>query len=281
MKKIRASFFAILAAGIMAFSTASAGPYEYGLELVRMHDSPVITNMDFEDAAEKQACFCVTDMDGDGWLEFTVAKKDDTGMYLDYVCYEYDSESGEILKPIEIRSPEAGFKPRLMGMAGENRLTAYRVKDEVNREERYYHVDTTYRKANIPWLEDREYLVARQIIDLSNRMMFTYLAGTEQGVITDSESHPGMMTFTPEIYKDRDGREMDKAFFDRSADTYFLNAEKVEATFLWIPVAQLEKAIALGSEETWEVLQKSWQGFRFGDAPQGSDPTGDGPSVVY
>ena len=48
-----------------------------------------------------------------------------------------------------------------------------------------------------------------------------------------------------------------------------------------MPVAELEKAIGLGRDETWEVLQKSWQRFRFGDMPQGYDPTGNGPSVVY
>ncbi len=281
MKIIRAMFFAILAAGTMAFSTASAAPYEYGLELVRIVNSPVIANMDFEDAAEKQACFCVSDMDGNGWLEFIVAKMDGSGMYLDYVCYEYDSEREEFLKPIKISSPEAGFKPRFMGMVGENRLTAYRIKDNADREERYYHIDTTYRKANIPWLEDREYILARQIMDKTNNTIFTYLAATERGIITDSDTRPGMMTFTPEKYLDRDGREMDKEFFDQSADNYLLNVEKVEATFFWIPVAELEKAIGLGGEEAWELLQKSWQGFRFGDVPQGYDPTGDGPSVVY
>ncbi len=259
----------LLAAWAMAFvPAASAAPYEYGLELVKMLDSSVITQMDFEAAAEKNACFCVSDMNGDGWLEFAVAAMDGTGMYLDYKYYKYDSQWEDVLRPLEIRHPEAGFWPRIMGMPGENVLTAYRVIDENNHEDRYYHVDTTYRKANIPWLEDKEYLTARQIVDLSKTMLFTYLAAQELGVITDSESQPGMMIFTPEKYKDRDGREVDREYFEQSADTYFLNAEKVEASFLWIPVSELQKAIDLGRDETCEVLQKSWQGFRFGEGPR-------------
>ena len=112
-------------------------------------------------------------------------------------------------------------------------------------------------------------------------MLFTYLAATERGMITESASRPGMMTFTSEKYMDPNGAEIDKEAFERSADVYIVNAEKTDATFLWIPVAELEKAIGLGRDETWEVLQKSWQGFRFGDVPQGYDPTGDRPSVVY
>ncbi len=220
-------------------------------------------------------------MDGNGWLEFTVATMDGTGMYLDYACYEYDSESEDVLKPIEIRPPEAGFKPRFAGMAGENKLTAYRVIDENNREERYYHVDTSYRKTSLPRLQDGEYIVARQLLNKSNDMIFTYLAATEQGMITESASRPGMMTFTAEKYTDPNGGEIGKEAFDRSADGYMANAEKVEATFLWVPVAELQKAVGLGRDETWETLQKSWQGFRFGDVPQGYDPTGNGPSVVY
>ncbi len=272
----------LLAAWAMAFvPAASAAPYEYGLELVKMLDSSVITAMDFEDAATRNACFCVSDMDGDGWLEFTVAAMDDTKMYLDYKCYEYASEGEDVLSPVQIRDPESGLRPRLMGMPGENVLTAYRVIDENNREERYYHVDTTYRKTNIPWLGEREYLTARQIVDLSNRMLFTYLAAKELGVITDSKTQPGMMTFTPEKYMDRDGMEVDREYFEQSADTYIRNAEKTEATFLWIPVRELQKAIGLGRDETWDVLQKSWQGFRFGDKPQGQDLTGDRSRKVY
>ena len=271
---------ALLAVGAVAFSaTAFAKPYEYGLELVALQNSPVVNNIDFEDAKAKKACFCVSDMDGNGWLEFTVAKMDESGMYLDYACYEYDSESG--LKPIEIRPPEAGFKPRLAGMAGENKLAAYRVVDENNREERYYHIDTTYRKKSIPRLQDGEYIVARQLVNKSNSMIFTYLAATEQGVIADSETQPGMLHFTPETYMDPNGGEISKEAFERSADGYMANAEKVEATFLWVPVSELQKAVGLGRDETWEVLQKSWQGFRFGDVPQGYNPTGDGPSIVY
>ena len=272
---------ALLAAGVMAFSSAaSAGPYEYGLELVRLQNSPVVNNLDFEDAKSKNACFCVSDMDGNGWLEFTVAKMDETGMYLDYECYEYESGNEDVLKPIEIRSPEAGFKPRFAGMAGENKLTAYRVVDENKREERYYHIDTAYRKKSVPWLQDGEYLVARQLVNKSNDMLFTYLAATEQGVIVESESRPGMMTFTPEKYTDPNGEAIGKEAFERSADSYIVKAEKTEAAFLWIPVAELQKAIELGRDETWEILQKSWQGFRFGDGPQGIDPTGDRPQVV-
>ena len=282
MKNKFAKLFALLAIGAMAISsTAFAKPYEYGLELVRLLDSPVVNGIDFEDAKAKNACFCVSDMDGNGWLEFTIAKMDETGMYLDYACYEYDSESEEVLKQIEIRPPEAGFKPRFAGMAGENKLTAYRVIDENNREERYYHVDTSYRKQSIPRLQDGEYIVARQLVNKSDNMLFTYLAAAEQGMITESASRPGMLNLTPEKYTDPNGAEIDKEAFERSADGYIANAEKVEATFLWIPVAELEKAIGLGRDETWEVLQKSWQGFRFGDVPQGYDPTGDRPQVVY
>lgn len=274
--------FALLAVGAAAFSaTAFAAPYEYGLELVALQNSPVVHNIDFEDAKAKKACFCVSDMDGNGWLEFTIAKMDETGMYLDYACYEYDLESENGWKPIEIRTPEAGFKPRFVGMAGENKLSAYRVIDEDNREERYYHIDTSYRKKSIPRLRDGEYIVARQLVSKSNDMIFTYLAATEQGVIKDSETQPGMMTFTPETYRDPNGEEISKEAFERSADDYMANAEKVEATFLWLPVMELQKAVDLGRDETWEVLQKSWQGFRFGDMPQGYDPTGNGPSVVY
>ena len=282
MKKKLAKIFALLAVGTMALSSSAyAKPYEYGLELVRLQDSPFVNGIDFEDAKAKNACFCVSDMDGNGWLEFTIAKMDETGMYLDYACYEYDSESEDVLKPIEIRPPEAGFNPRFAGMAGENKLTAYRVIDENNREERYYHVDTSYRKQSIPRLQDREYIVARQLVNKSNNMLFTYLAATEQGMITESASRPGMLNLTPEKYTDPNGVEIDKEAFERSADGYIANAEKVDATFLWIPVAELEKAVNLGRDETWEVLQKSWQGFRFGDVPQGYDPTGNGPSVVY
>ena len=282
MKKKLAKIFALLAVGTMALSsTASAKPYEYGLELVGLLNSPVVSGIDFEDAKAKNACFCVSDIDGNGWLEFTIARMDETGMYLDYACYEYDSESEDVLKPIEIRPPEAGFKPRFAGMAGENKLTAYRVVDENNREERYYHVDTSYRKTSIPQLQDGEYIVARQLLNKSENMLFTYLAATERGMITESASRPGMMTFTSEKYMDPNGAEIDKEAFDRSADGYIANAEKVDATFLWIPVAELEKAIGLGRDETWEVIQKSWQGFRFGDVPQGYDPTGDRPQVVY
>ena len=282
MKKKLAKIFALLAVGTMALSSSAyAKPYEYGLELVGLLNSSVVNGIDFEDAKAKNACFCVSDMDGNGWLEFTVATMDGTGMYLDYACYEYDSESEDVLKPIEIRPPEAGFKPRFAGMAGENKLTAYRVIDENNREERYYHVDTSYRKTSLPRLQDGEYIVARQLLNKSNNMLFTYLAATEQGMITESASRPGMMTFTAEKYMDPNGAEIDKEAFERSADGYIANAEKVEASFLWIPVAELEKAIGLGRDETWEVIQKSWQGFRFGDVPQGYDPTGDRPQVVY
>jgi len=282
MKKKLAKTLALLAVGAVALSSSAfSAPYEYGLELVKIQNSPVLANLDFEDAAAKNACFCVSDMDGNGWLEFTVAKMDESGMYLDYACYEYESGNEDVLRPIENRPPEGGFRPRLAGMAGENKLTAYRVVDENNREERYYHVDTSYRKTSLPRLQDGEYIVARQLVNKSNDMLFTYLAATEQGVITESASRPGMMTFTSEKYTDSNGAEISKEAFERSADVYIVNAEKVEATFLWIPVAELEKAISLGRDETWEVLQKSWQGFRFGDVPQGYDPTGNGPSVVY
>ena len=282
MKKKLAKIFALLAVGTMALSSSAyAKPYEYGLELVRLQDSPFVNGIDFEDAKAKNACFCVSDMDGNGWLEFTVATMDESGMYLDYACYEYDSESESGWKPIEIRPPEAGLRARFVGMAGENKLTAYRVVDENNREERYYHVDTTYRNKSVPRLRDGEYIVARQLVNKSNDMIFTYLAATEQGIIKDSETQPGMMTFTPETYRDPNGEEISKEAFERSADGYMANAEKVEATFLWVPVAELQKAVGLGRDETWETLQKSWQGFRFGDVPQGYDPTGNGPSVVY
>ena len=282
MKKKLAKIFALLAVGTMALSSSAyAKPYEYGLELVGLLNSSVVNGIDFEDAKAKNACFCVSDMDGNGWLEFTVATMDGTGMYLDYACYEYDSESEDVLKPIEIRPPEAGLRARFVGMAGENKLTAYRVVDENKREERYYHVDTTYRNKSVPPLQDGEYIVARQLVNKSNDMIFTYLAATEQGMITESASRPGMMTFTAEKYTDPNGGEIGKEAFDRSADGYMANAEKVEATFLWVPVAELQKAVGLGRDETWETLQKSWQGFRFGDVPQGYDPTGNGPSVVY
>ena len=277
-----AKIFALLAAGTMALSSSAyAKPYEYGLELVGLLNSSVVNGIDFEDAKAKNPCFCVSDMDGNGWLEFTLARMDETGMYLDYACYEYDSESEDVLKPIEIRPPESGFPPRFAGMAGENKLTAYRVVDENKREERYYHVDTSYRKTSVPPLRDGEYIVARQLVNKSDNMLFTYLAAAEQGMITESASRPGMMTFTAEKYTDPNGGEIGKEAFERSADGYMANAEKVEATFLWVPVAELQKAVGLGRDETWETLQKSWQGFRFGDVPQGYDPTGNGPSVVY
>ena len=277
-----AKTLALLAVGVAAFSAmASAKPYEYGLELVGLQNSSVVNNIDFEDAKAKKACFCVSDMDGNGWLEFTIAKKDESGMYLNYACYEYDSEREDNLRPIEIRPPEAGFKPRLVGMAGDEKLTAYRVIDEKGREERYYHVDTAYRKASVPWLNDGEYLVARQLVNKSNNMIFTYLAATERGYIKESETQPGMMNFSPEKYMDPNGAEIDKEAFDRSADVYIVNAEKVEATFRWVGIAELKKAMDTGLDETWEVLQESWQGFRFGNDSQGADPTGDRPQVVY
>ena len=277
-----AKIFASFAVGAVAFSSSAlAAPYEYGLELVKIQNSPVIANLDFADAKAKKACFCVSDMDGNGWLEFTIAKKDESGMYLDYECYEYDSEREDNLRPIEIRPPEAGFKPRLVGMAGENKLTAYRVIDENKNEERYYNVDTSYRKKNIPLLNDGEYIVARQLVNKSNNMLFTYLAATERGYIKESETQPGMMNFSPEKYMDPNGAEIDKEAFDRSADVYIVNAEKVEATFRWVGIAELKKAMDTGLDETWEVLQKSWQGFRFGNDSQGADPTGDRPQVVY
>lgn len=220
-------------------------------------------------------------MDGNGWLEFTIAKMDGTGMYLDYVCYEYEPTNENVLSPVELRPPEAGFKPRFAGMAGENRLTAYRVIDENNREERYYHIDTLYRKNSIPWLKDGEYIVARQLINKSNHMLFTYLAATEQGIIKGSEARPGMQDFMPEKYKDPNGVEINRDTFEHSAEGYIVNAEKIEATFLWIPIGELQQAVSLGRDATWELLQKSWQGFRFGDIPQGHDPTGDGDGVVY
>ena len=282
MKKKLAKTLALLAVGAVALSSSAfSAPYEYGLELVKIQNSPVLANLDFEDAAAKNACFCVSDMDGNGWLEFTVAKMDESGMYLDYACYEYESGNENVLKPIEIRPPEAGFKPRFAGMAGENKLTAYRVIDENNREARYYHIDTSYRKTSVPWLADEEYIVAWQLVNKSDNMLFTYLAATEQGVIKESASRPGMLTFTPEKYMDENGREISGEAFERSADAYLTNVEKTEATFRWIPVTELKKAMELGPDETWEILQKSWQGFRFGDVPQGYDPTGDRPQVVY
>ena len=277
-----AKALAFLAVGTVALSTtAFAKPYEYGLELVRIQNSPVLADLDFEDAAEKNACFCVSDMDGNGWLELFVAKTDESGMFLDFVCYEYESGSENVLKQIEIRRPEAGFKPRIVGIVGDEKLTAYRHIDENNLEARYYHIDTPYRKISIRWLGDDEYIVARQIINKSNSVLFTYLAATEQGVITESARQPGMLTFTPEKYMDENGREISAEAFDRSADAYITNAEKTEAAFRWIPLTELQKAMELGPDETWEILQKSWQGFRFGDAPQGYDPTGDRPQTVY
>ena len=223
MKKKLAKTLALLAAGAVALSSSAiSAPYEYGLELVKIQNSPVLANLDFEDAAAKNACFCVSDMDGNGWLEFTVAKMDESGMYLDYACYEYESGNEDVLRPIENRPPEGGFRPRLAGMAGENKLTAYRVVDENNREERYYHVDTSYRKQSIPRLQDGEYIVARQLVNKSNDMLFTYLAATEQGVITESASRPGMMTFTSEKYTDSNGAEISKEAFERSADVYIV-----------------------------------------------------------
>ena len=271
---------ALLAAGLTASSPAAfAKPYEYGLELVNMSRSPVVTGIDFAEAASRKACFCVSDMDGNGWLEFTVAKTDESGMYLDYEFYEYESGDGNVLKLIELRPPEAGLRPRLVGMAGENRLTAYRRVDEDDWEERYYHIDTAYRKKSVPRLREGEYLVARQLVNKSNDMVFTYLAAMEQGLIEESGSRPGMLNFTPGKYMDANGREIDRETFERSADAYIADAEKTEAVFLWIPVTELERAVGLGADETWEILQKSWQGYRFGDVPQGYDPTGDRPPM--
>ncbi|MBR5909611.1 MAG: hypothetical protein IKZ66_06540, partial [Schwartzia sp.] len=83
MKKKLAKTLALLAVDAVALSSSAfSAPYEYGLELVKIQNSPVLANLDFEDAAAKNACFCVSDMDGNGWLEFTVAKMDETGMYL-------------------------------------------------------------------------------------------------------------------------------------------------------------------------------------------------------
>ena len=160
-------------------------------------------------------------------------------------------------------------------------MTAYRVIDENNLEERYYHIDTLYRKNSIPWLKDGEYIVARQLINKSNHMLFTYLAATEQGIIKGSEARPGMQDFMPEKYKDPNGVEINRDTFEHSTEGYIVNAEKTEATFLWIPIGELQQAVSLGRDATWELLQKSWQGFRFGDIPQGHDPTGDGAGVVY
>ena len=279
--KLAGNILLFVAVVIAVSNTVFAKPYEYGLELVGLQNSPVVNNIDFEEAKAKKACFCISDMDGSGWLEFTIAKMDGTGMYLDYVCYEYEPTNENVLSPVEFRPPEAGFKPRFAGMAGENRLTAYRVIDENNLEERYYHIDTLYRKNSIPWLKDGEYIVARQLINKSNHMLFTYLAATEQGVIRASEARPGMQDFTPEKYKDPNGVEIDRDTFEHSAEGYIMNVEKTEATFLWISIGELQQAVSLGKDATWELLQKSWQGFRFGDIPQGHDPTGDGPGVVY
>ncbi len=279
--KLAGNILLFVAVVIAVSNTVFAKPYEYGLELVGLQNSPVVNNIDFEEAKAKKACFCISDMDGNGWLEFTIAKMDGTGMYLDYVCYEYEPTNENVLSPVELRPPEAGFKPRFAGMAGENRLTAYRVIDENNLEERYYHIDTLYRKNSIPWLKDGEYIVARQLINKSNHMLFTYLAATEQGVIRASEARPGMQDFMPEKYKDPNGVEIDRDTFEHSADGYIVNTEKTEATFLWIPIGELQQAVSLGRDATWELLQKSWQGFRFGDIPQGHDPTGDGLEVVY
>lgn len=279
--KLAGNILLFVAVVIAVSNTVFAKPYEYGLELVGLQNSPVVNNIDFEEAKAKKACFCISDMDGNGWLEFTIAKMDGTGMYLDYVCYEYEPTNENVLSPVELRPPEAGFKPRFAGMAGENRLTAYRVIDENNLEERYYHIDTLYRKNSIPWLKDGEYIVARQLINKSNHMLFTYLAATEQGIIKGSEARPGMQDFMPEKYKDPNGVEINRDTFEHSAEGYIVNAEKIEATFLWIPIGELQQAVSLGRDATWELLQKSWQGFRFGDIPQGHDPTGDGDGVVY
>ena len=279
--KLAGNMLLFVAVVIAVSNTVFAKPYEYGLELVGLQNSPVVNNIDFEEAKAKKACFCISDMDGNGWLEFTIAKMDGTGMYLDYVCYEYEPTNENVLSPVELRPPEAGFKPRFAGMAGENRLTAYRVIDENNREERYYHIDTLYRKNSIPWLKDEEYIVARQLINKSNHMLFTYLAATEQGIIKGSEARPGMQDFMPEKYKDPNGVEINRDTFEHSTEGYIVNAEKIEATFLWIPIGELQQAVSLGRDATWELLQKSWQGFRFGDIPQGHDPTGDGDGVVY
>ena len=279
--KLAGNMLLFVAVVIAVSNTVFAKPYEYGLELVGLQNSPVVNNIDFEEAKAKKACFCISDMDGNGWLEFTIAKMDGTGMYLDYVCYEYEPTNENVLSPVELRPPEAGFKPRFAGMAGENRLTAYRVIDENNLEERYYHIDTLYRKNSIPWLKDGEYIVARQLINKSNHMLFTYLAATEQGIIKGSEARPGMQDFMPEKYKDPNGVEINRDTFEHSAEGYIVNAEKIEATFLWIPIGELQQAVSLGRDATWELLQKSWQGFRFGDIPQGHDPTGDGDGVVY
>ncbi len=246
-------------------AVACAYPYEYGLELVKIEYSPIITGMDFKEAIAKNACFCISDLDCNGWLEFTIAKQDAEGRYRDIQCYEYDSDCADVLRPLEIRPPEAGFSPRVMYMPGENKLTAYRHRDEKQGEERYYHVDTTYRQGG-------EYTVARQVINKSNNMLFTYLTAMEKGVISESASNPGMLTYTPKLYMDANGKEISKDAFDKAADNYITNTEKVEATFLWIPVAELEKALGLGVDETWEILQKSWQGFRFGNDPQGKNP---------
>jgi hypothetical protein len=46
-------------------------------------DSPVVNGIDFEDTKAKNAGFCVSDMDGNGRLEFFLTTRGEDGMYLD------------------------------------------------------------------------------------------------------------------------------------------------------------------------------------------------------
>ena len=94
--KLAGNILLFVAVVIAVSNTVFAKPYEYGLELVGLLNSPVINNMDFDEAKAKKACFCISDMDGNGWLEFTIAKMDGTGMYLDYVCYEYEVQLSSV-----------------------------------------------------------------------------------------------------------------------------------------------------------------------------------------
>ncbi len=253
----------LTAALFVAAPVGEANPqlYGYGRQMAMMSKSPVVTGIDFAEAASKNARFCVSDMDGNGRLEFCLVKMDETGLYRELECYEADME-GEGLYPVVIREPERGLWPGINVMG--NKMPAYRYINGSHREERYYHIDTCQRKGD-------RYLTAQQLVSLMDGILSTWTAATEEGVCAWSESRPGMLTFTPETYRDGNGNEIDRETYAHSVGTYIGGAEKTDADFRWLSVTELEKAVALGDGGIREALQKSWQGYRFGgDVPSGA-----------
>lgn len=276
---LRRAAAVLIAAGGVALSPLEASPhlYEYGLQLTMMAQNPIVTGLGFTGAAARNARFCVADMDNNGRLEFFLAKADENGRYRDFEGYEAGMDAG-FLSPVIFRrgddnrqsaSPAdtsgslpatavSGFRPGIAGLMGECR--AYRHINDRHREERYYQIYAHDRK-------DGKYLTAQQIVSLRDGVLSVLTVATEQGVC--GESRPGTLTFTPDTYRAADGREIDGEAYERADESHLPGAEKTTAEFLWLPVTELETAVARGSEETWNILQKSWQGYRFGHAPRG------------